>query len=163
MKNNRNTNNRGFTMLEMMIVVVIIGIFASMAVPSFLNYIPKMKLRGESKEKVNYLRQARSKAITDNSQYGVFFDVDNDRIVYFKDTGSPELSTYNSASDSLMHAPIPCGANVEMINSSLINNCVIFYANGSASTSGSIMIHNSQTGDSYTISLLASTGRIRMN
>lgn len=41
-------NNRGFTLTEMMIVVVIVGILASVAYPSYQNYILRTK-RAEGK------------------------------------------------------------------------------------------------------------------
>jgi type IV fimbrial biogenesis protein FimU len=162
MKDRRIKRSGGFTMLEMMIVVVIIGVFASMAAPSFLNWIPRMKLKADAREKVNYLRQARSLAISENSQFGVFFDIDENKIIYFKDTTSPELAMYDEGADSLLKAPIDCVSNAYFDNCSFTNNTVVFYSNGSASTSGAIEIHNSESTDNYTINLLASTGRIRL-
>jgi prepilin-type N-terminal cleavage/methylation domain-containing protein len=162
MKDRRIKRSGGFTMLEMMIVVVIIGVFASMAAPSFMNWIPKMKLKADAREKVNYLRQARSLAISENSQFGVFFDIANNQIVYFKDTASPELAMYNEGTDSLLKAPIACVSNAYLDNCSFTNNAVVFYSNGSASTSGAIELINNESPDSYTINVLASTGRIRL-
>ena len=162
MRNRRIKNIGGFTMLEMMIVIVIIGVFASMAAPSFMNWIPKMKLKADAREKVNYLRQARNLAISENCQFGVFFDVANNQIVYFKDTASPELAMYNEGADSLLKAPIPCVSTAYMDNCSFTNSTVVFYSNGSASTSGTIELLNNSSSDSYTINVLASTGRIRL-
>lgn len=162
MKNKRFKTAAGFTLMEMMIVVVIIAVLAAMAGPTFSRYIPRMKLKSDAREKVNYLRQARSKAITDNCQYGVFFDNDRGQIIYFKDIGNPELAVFDHGQDSLMCAPILNGAEISLTNCSFSNNTVIFYANGSASTSGSVEVANTRLGESFNISILASTGRIRL-
>lgn len=162
MSNNKYRNRQGFTMIEMMIVIVVIGIMAAMAAPSFLNWIPKMKLKNDAREKVNYLRQARSRAIAENSQYGVFFDLYGNRMHFFKDTDSPEWSYYAEGADSLIENPVSNESNVSYGTCSLMGNTVIFYPNGSASTSGSIELYDIESGNSYTINVLASTGRIRL-
>lgn len=162
MNNIRNHKSAGFTLIEMMIVIVIIGVMAAMAGPSFSNFIPKMKLKADSREKTNYLRQARSRAISENSQYGIYFNTDDNEIVFFKDTSSPELSTYEEGMDSLVQDSISCESNVQFSNCSFANNVVVFYPNGSASTSGSIDLRDTGSSEMYTISVLASTGRVRM-
>jgi len=159
---NKLNSKAGFTLIEAMIVVVIIGVFASMAGPSFTQYIPKMKLRADAREKTNYLRQARSRAISENSQYGIFFDTNTNQVKFFKDIVSPELAMYDDGGDSLVIDAVCCESNVIFNNSTLANNVVVFYSNGSASTSGQIDLEDLETGENYTIDILASTGRIKL-
>ena len=162
MKKNVFSNQTGFTMLEMMIIIVIIGILASLAVPGFINWIPKMKVKNDAKTNLNYLRLARSKSVADNSQYGIYFDVAGNRVIYFEDTSSPENLSYDPGLDSTVEAPYNMASNVSLINCTFVNNTIIFFPNGSASTSGSITVTDESSGVAYNINVLASTGRVRL-
>jgi prepilin-type N-terminal cleavage/methylation domain-containing protein len=162
MRNIRKTNDRGFTMLEMMILIVIIGILASIAAPSFFNWIPQMKLKNDARTNLNSLRQARAQAVAKNGQYGVYFDQENKQLYLFKDCDNPSGSTYTPGLDSLVQAPITFDDDVVISSCTFISNTVIFYPNGSASNSGLISLQNSSGGTIYSVDVLASTGRVKM-
>ncbi len=86
-----NSKQSGFTLTEMMIVIGILAIFAAIAVPNFLSYLPKSRLNGAARQVMGDLMAARMKAVSLNHRVKVFFysdheykicdDADNDTIV----------------------------------------------------------------------------------
>jgi prepilin-type N-terminal cleavage/methylation domain-containing protein len=54
---------RGFTIVELMVVILIAAILAAMAAPSFLDFIARQQIRSAAYELAQTLQTARSKAI----------------------------------------------------------------------------------------------------
>lgn len=70
----RNKRDNGFTIVELMIVMVIVGILISMAIPSFRFMFSKDKLRTSTSTITAMLYTARMKAMNEGEPYGVLFE-----------------------------------------------------------------------------------------
>jgi len=152
----------GYTMMEMMVILVIVGVISAMAVPGFLLMMPRLKLRADARANLNYLRIARSKAVAENRQFGVYFDSGARRAILFADTNNPIAATYDDGADSVIEQTEVLSQGITYDASSFAGDCVVFYPTGSASASGSIQVLDAANGRSYTLSVLASTGRATM-
>ncbi|WP_281645138.1 GspH/FimT family pseudopilin [Parendozoicomonas sp. Alg238-R29] len=63
MHNKRKKTNNGFTLVELMVIVAIISILATVAVPGFNDFIQRNSVASEANRLISILRYARSEAV----------------------------------------------------------------------------------------------------
>jgi len=69
----RHAGKRGFTLVEMMIVIAVLAIIAAIAAPNFQTYMAQRRLNGAARLVMTDLMDARMKAVSENNQFKVFF------------------------------------------------------------------------------------------
>ena len=161
--NRKMRNQKGITMIELMIVVVIIGLIAGMAVPRFKNAYERIQFRSISRDIVSTMRLARSLAITNKQNVGVAFNASAHTVTLFqKDTASTVLNLLESTDSVLTVDTLP--KELGYLGTDLTNSTLVYRPNGSADFTGGGNIYTfASTTDMvgvYHINILASTGRV---
>lgn len=70
----RKKNVSGFTLMEVMTVICMIGILAAIAIPAFSSWVPDYRLRSATRDLYSNLQRAKMGAIRNNTQWRVYFD-----------------------------------------------------------------------------------------
>jgi type II secretion system protein H len=83
-------SDRGFSLVEMLIVVAIVAVMAAVALPNIGQYVRNYRIKGAAQEVAGELQTARSKAIMSNTNAGVSFVVaDADSYRYIQEDLDP--------------------------------------------------------------------------
>jgi Tfp pilus assembly protein FimT len=154
-------NQSGVTLLELMVIAVMIGVLSAMAIPRWLEYIPQLRTKAAVRDAISTLREARSLAISQKTDYGVYFDVYDGNCTLFANTSDPTQATF-SEEDSLISRK-DIGLEVHMNYTTFPDNCVVFDPNGAASGSGTVTVNSANYQTMYTIEVLQATGRVKLH
>ena len=101
------TTARGFTLLEIMVVMVIAGLMIALVPPLFSGAVSGTKLKGSARDLAIVLRETRSKAIIHNTEQLVHLDLKQPR--YRVGNGKPRALPENVD----MAVEVVTGANIE--------------------------------------------------
>lgn len=81
--NRQDQSHAGFTLFELLVVIALISIMATMATPNFLRLIQRSKLTGIAQETSLLMRMARDYAIRYNTETVVRIDVNTNEVIAF--------------------------------------------------------------------------------
>jgi len=70
-------NSKGFTLIELMVAMVIMGIIAAIGIPNFLGWVANYNLKAAANELYSSMQFARINAVKQNKEWAVVFDTAN--------------------------------------------------------------------------------------
>jgi type IV fimbrial biogenesis protein FimU len=139
------SNQCGFTLIELMVVVTLLGIFAAIALPSFNQLISSNRTLAVNNELLELLQYARSTAVTQHRTISVCQE-DSDWTV------RSDCST-----DATLLRSLSVPGNISISSTS---QALAFRYNGAASAATFRTCHDNDHANGFTIEVLAS-GRAR--
>lgn len=151
----KERNKSGFTLVELMIAISILGIVIILSVPNFNRFMNTWRLKGEAEQFGVTLRTARSAAVMKNIDVVFSFDMTSNTYSYFEDKnrdGSIDSDEYESATHELP-------ANVSIAAYTLSSPELTFGSKGNTRESGTITLRNIDN-EIKTIRIYGGTGNI---
>ncbi len=76
----RSVSGKGFTLLELLVVLVIVGLLAGVVAPRLMGALTGMNLKTEAKKVAASLRYARSRAASEKKTFRVIFSLEENAL-----------------------------------------------------------------------------------
>jgi type II secretion system protein H len=146
----------GFSLLELMIVIAIMGIVSAIAAPNFLNYMAERRLSGAARMVMSDLMSARQKAVSQNHEFKIFFNGDHVTYTVLDDANNNGTADTGEATEARnIHNDY-----YDVTFSASANP--IFSPRGTASQGATVTLTSARTGASKCV-MAAFTGRVKID
>jgi len=147
------SDQKGFTLIELMIILLITAVLSSVAVPSFVQWCQDLEFRKTTRCLVSILREAKSRAIRTNLEHRMEYAATNKQYRMTQGNRSNNSTLWNTVVYDWTELPagVRIDANV---------NTIQMNTNGTAN-GGTIRVQNDKLKTIYEIRV-ARTGRIRI-
>ena len=170
------TQVKGFTLLELLIVIAFVAIIMAIGIPNFSKWKEKYEINGQAKKVYFDMMLARSTSVKNNNNVSVTFDVSKNLYKVHDDTNSDSIEDHGESIKSVNlennvefgYVPGLRDIDGNMVTSPVFldsGNTVTFNRRGQASKGGSIfLIHKNDIGVSNdrlrSINILRATGAV---
>lgn len=121
---------KGFTLIEYLVVIAVIGILSATVVVGLSNFVPSLKLNGSAKNLQSHLRQAQEEAITTQKQHAIRFDLTSNPNKY-------QLIKIDAGETVVRSIDIPENVAVTL-SGDISNSQIVFSPDGAPSSSGEV-------------------------
>jgi type IV fimbrial biogenesis protein FimT len=152
----RKMNDKGVTLIELVVVFVIIAIGAVLLIPNIGTWLPNYRLRSAARDIVSTMRTAQMRAVSNNIQYRVNFNAAE--IGGVANSYRLQSNSGGWANDGAVQT-LPSGIT---INIGLLPGGRAVFNADSTSSGGSVTLQNTK-GATRIISLTTVTGRVNIN
>ncbi|WP_245569009.1 GspH/FimT family pseudopilin [Desulfobacter curvatus] len=123
-------HNGGFTLLEMMVVIAIIAISVSLAVPNLMVWFDNLSVKSAARDLYSAMQEARMIAVEQNTSVAIVFDTTNSRYYICSDPGAD--GNWGAAADMTGSGDNVIERRVSLLSSAYKNR--VQFGNGNATT-----------------------------
>lgn len=168
----KKINSTGFTLIELMVVILMIAILAGVGIPRFNTWLPVYRLKGAASDIQSNLQRARVLAIKENRTVQVRFDNSISPGFYYFDMdsdGAPDadeyrvdLSSYGSGVDFGTGSAVNDWSTPSVAIGSAMPAGPISFGSRGTSNQDSVFLQNMNAMVCYAITTsIAGTSRVR--
>jgi type II secretion system protein H len=148
-------NGKGFTLIELMVAIAILGLVVQFLVSNFIGQMPQHRLNGATRQIAWDLMGARIQAISQNNEVKVTFEVNNHEYTIWSDTdGDGVVDNGETETKDIQEK------YYDVSFSTAPTNNVTFQPRGTATNPLTITLSNPAASSDISVSI---TGKVKIN
>jgi type IV fimbrial biogenesis protein FimT len=146
----------GFTLIEMIIVIAIMGIVSAISAPNLFNYMAERRLNGAARMVMSDLLAARQSAVTENNNFKIFFNANQHTYTVLDDNNNDGSITSGEATQvkdiQRDYYDVTCSSTTDPV----------FAPRGTSTNGATVTLTSTRTGGSKYVKV-AWTGRVKID
>lgn len=155
---------KGFTLIEMIVVVAIIGTLAGIAIPGFMKMAPGMRLKSAARDIVSNIQLSKAQALRDRKPYTIQFNPAGSTYTISNSDGiqkTVNLSEYKGVSfgSGFGKTSNDTGPDDESDGITFASNAITFNADSTANTGG-VYLKN-EDNNTYSVICISVAGGVK--
>lgn len=159
-------DSRGFTIVELMIVIVVMTVLTTMSLPAFTSWLAGYRLKEAAGEIFSALHLAKSTALKENSDVVIWFNTANNTYLAYLDNGAgggtPGNQTQDGGEETIKNGTLQAGVDMYSTVFSTWSNQTYFNSRGLAEGGWGSVLFKSDGYDKYRRITVWTTGHIKL-
>ncbi|WP_003542133.1 prepilin-type N-terminal cleavage/methylation domain-containing protein [Desulfotomaculum nigrificans] len=154
--------NKGFTLVELVVVIMILGIITAMSMPNFGRPLSDYKLYTAARQLATDIRSLEQKSINladdkyNNYSNYIMFGSKNKYLIN-------EVIPSTGDNVQVIQRSVNLPSGIEIFLTNFTNNMLVFNRSGGTSSGGTISLKSTVTGKQLYVIVLTGSGRVRVS
>lgn len=153
-----STGTRGFSLVELMIVILVMGLLTAIAAPAMGRFLQSWRLNGEAQQLATSLRLARAAAVTKNTNAVFVFDASAGEYFYIEDDDGDGAASGGEYQSEVREF----SAGISVDSYSMGQQWITFGPKGNTIDGGAIVLANSHL-NTRRVRVFSGTGNVTVD